>query len=229
MNAIVRHDESLSVSITMEAEEEKRRLLDECFLVCSVESDDEMNVAYNYQREIQTLLKQVEDSRKEIKKPIIEYGRKIETAASSFSTELKEEKLRIARLIGDYESAQEAKRKAAEAARRKELQEEERKRQEALAKAETHEERDDINNDFDAKAEAKAIERVETAAPVKKRPKVREDWVIDNIDLPSLYMSHPGLVELKPRLSEIKRVLATGATIPAVKAHIEKKTVARAA
>ena len=114
---IVRNDAALTVSYTEAALALKSHALEVAALVGRVSSEEENQAAVAAQKEIAGILKQAEDSRKQAKEPILDFGRAIDEAANRFKAELKDEELRLGRLTGDYQALQQAKARAAELAR----------------------------------------------------------------------------------------------------------------
>lgn len=96
-------------------------------------------------------LKALESSRKLVKAPVLELGRKIDAIADQFAIELTGEKTRISRLLSDFEEKQRREREEAERIR----QENERKAREEQQRIE--EER--IRKEEEARREQERIER----------------------------------------------------------------------
>lgn len=131
-SVIVRSDSALSVAISGDAVALKTSALETAALVGRVTTPDEQKTAVAAQIELRRVLKLCEDSRKEVKEPVLDYGRKIDTIAKQFAEELREEELRIVQLVADFQALEQAKVRAAEAAKRLEEERLERERQAEL-------------------------------------------------------------------------------------------------
>lgn len=186
----------------------------------------EQAAAVDAQRAIKTALKLLEDTRKACKEPVIEFGRVIDETAKKFRAGLESEEIRIATLVGNFQTAVLAKARAAEAARQAELNALEKKRQEELAKANTHEERDAINTraDEEAKAAKPAVVQVQAKGQI-----VREQWAIKRIDSFVLAKARPDLVrKIEFDMTAIKALLNAGEKLPGVEAEREVTSTVRA-
>lgn len=186
--------------------------------------------------------KSVEDTRKELKAPLLALGKKIDKAAKEYQAPIEVEGKRIAGLLGEYEE-QERKRIEAEEAERKRkikeeqdrIREEERKKafelkkkaDEAAAKAASEEEAERIQ----AAAEVKARQDAEEAAARLKEVK-KENTAIEkkgsNVRLTTTYhfevenleaffAFHPELCDITPNNKAIKAALKEGKKLTAVK------------
>lgn len=123
------------ITFTQAALEAKEKALESSALVARVSNAAENDSAVIAQKELARVIREVERARKEVKDPVIDIGRRIDDAAKAFVVELKGEELRIAKLVGDFQALEEAKRKAAEEAARLERERIERERWEAERKA----------------------------------------------------------------------------------------------
>lgn len=188
---IVRDDATLSASVTPDAVALKEQALAEGALVFRVSSEEENAAAAAAQVACRTVLKMVEEQRVKLKAPILDYGRAIDATAKQFCHDLQLEEARIATLIGNYQTALAAQRRAEEAAKLKELQEIERRREAELANAKTHEERDIIieRANEEAKAAQPEIKVVKAEAQT-----LQEEWEITRINEWELARAHPELV-----------------------------------
>jgi hypothetical protein len=211
---ISRDDSQLTVSFLPSAYERKESSLAASALIGRVSNSAEQETAVSAQIEIKRLLDLVEMARVECKRPILDFGRKIDDAAKTFVHELKKEQLRIGTLIGDFQTLEQARVRAAEAARLKELNEIERQRQEQIATARSHDEIDTINER--ANQEAASVPVVQ---PRKAEGQVvRDDWEIIVTDLMLLTNAHRNCVKIEPLVSEIKTLLRAGVKVAGVSA-----------
>lgn len=211
---LVRDNAEMTVSLSGDAYRLQAEALEGAALIGRVSNAAEQAEAVEAQKALRTLIKECEDARVEVKSPVLDFGRRIDNAAKNYQEPLKFEELRIATLIGDYQTAELARVRSEEAARLAELTKLEKERQAALAAAETHDERDRINTDFDQQAQA-------SAPPLIAKSEgqiIREDWDITVTDLWSLARAHPMCVTIVPRLSEIRELLDLGQKVAGVSA-----------
>lgn len=190
-----------------------------------VASANDQEKAVAAQLELKRVLDVVCDAEEKFKAPLNKVRAEAISKSKTFRSEIEEELSRISRLIGDFQQMEIAKARAAEALRVKELQEADRKRQEELAKAQTLDERDEINSrhDEDAATVKPAVQPVRVAGQ-----RVAEDWEIIVTDVWKLARSHPTCVDVKPRLSEIKAMLNSGLKVEGVTANKTIRATVRA-
>lgn len=132
---IVRNSEWTVATFNEEAQRIKAEALEKSAMVARVTNAEEQAPAVEAQQAIAQTLSLVEKSRVACKAPALEFGKKVDEAARSFAAELKEEQLRLARLVGDFVQLEQAKAAAAERVRRLEEGRIEREKQEAILKA----------------------------------------------------------------------------------------------
>ena len=217
MNLIARNDAGLSVAVTVEAWGKHNAALEVAALIGRVSCAEEQQSAVDAQKHLATLLKEAETSRKAVKEPVLIYGRAIDDAAKKFSDELRQEELRITRLISDFQALEMAKVRAAQAVENERLAALERERQLALKEAKSHEHLDAINAEFDTRTRDEAKPPV---APVRAEGQVvREEWQFEVTDVWALAAKHPECVKApEPRRLEIKALLDAGVKVTGVKA-----------
>jgi hypothetical protein len=224
---IRRNDASLTVDFTEAALAMKQSALASAALVGKVSNADEQEQAVVCQTEIASLLNMAEKARKVCKDPVLEYGRSIDDKAREFVSELKEEQLRLARLVGDFQQLEQARVRAAQQAENERLLALEREKAKELAKAETHEQFDAIQEKFNQRAQFEAPPPEAIAPARASGQRVTEDWEIIVTDVWLLAKSHPTCVKIEPRLSEIKGLLNAGVKVAGVKAERQVKAGVR--
>jgi hypothetical protein len=220
---LVRDDSQLQVVVPETALELKRETLAQASLLRKVDNGTQQDSAVAALAEIKRVLKMVEDTRVEIKAPILDFGRTIDATAKAFCVGLKEEEMRLNKLIGDFQAIELQKQRAAEALRTRELNDIERRTQTELAKADSHEQIDAIR--ARANEEARALLVFKPARSAGQS--VGEVWNFEVLDLMELAMKHPGCVDIVPRKSEINALLKAGVTPAGVKAWKEVKSTVR--
>jgi chromosome segregation ATPase len=107
-------------------------------------------------RSVQSLLKAVEDSRQQIKAPVLQAGRDIDATAKDFASPLEKEKARLGNMLAAFEAAERRKAQEAERQRQAEMARIEAERQKAEREAQEAERR--------RQEEAQRIERERQAA-----------------------------------------------------------------
>jgi hypothetical protein len=156
------------------------------------------------------LLLNVEQSRTDVKAPVLDLARAIDAIAKEITTPLAHEKDRVQRLLGQYLEVQRRARAEAEAKLRAE---------EARRLAEAAKEKDDGKA---AEAMRAIVQQTNAAVAVVTPPKIegtslRMQTTVEVFNPAALYAAHPYLVELKPRLAAIKEALLTVPNLPGVR------------
>lgn len=227
-----------AVSATATARETRDALLISARRGTAVTSADSAERAGTLLRQIKGFTRSIEDARKEVKEPVIEIGKRIDTLAKELTCELETEATRLSRLVGAWQAEQ---NRIAEEARRKAWEEEQRIKEEANRKIREAEEHSRTQASFEKKAdkiEAAAIQaivetRVAAAAVAQPKPAglaTREEICFEVTDLTALYEAAPYLVSLHPNTAAIKSALKglSGAqTLPGVRHWKEQKAIVR--
>jgi hypothetical protein len=171
------------IAITPEAEQQKRTILEAARRVVAVTDQDTCDLAQSRLRSLGSVRTAVESSRKQVKAPVLELGKRIDGIAAEFVADVITEETRLSGLVAEY--AREVQRKAREereAAERERLriEREEHERKLAAMRAEQEAERQRMEAERaahaaemerlraaraqDAEAEAEARKREEAAA-----------------------------------------------------------------
>ena len=182
---------------------------------------------------ISGLLKKLEATRTEVKSPVLDLGRQIDTLAKQFAAQLNEEKARLTDAVPAHfrrekakadmerrmlEAMAEKKRKQAEEDARK-LDEERRKLEAAALNAKTEERARELDAQAKAaaeKAEAQKEEAASIMAPVVAPPAkadkmvARPTWKHQVTDLVALHKARPELVTLEPKTNAINAEVRGG-------------------
>jgi len=122
--------EGYSLGIAPEAESAKAELLTQAAGITAVIDSTSAETARQHVKKLAAMRNLVEKSRKAVKEPVIDVGRKIDDKAKEFSAELISEETRITGLIGAHAAEVERKRQEAERERLR-LEREESERQAA--------------------------------------------------------------------------------------------------
>ncbi|HEX6827239.1 MAG TPA: hypothetical protein VF077_13050 [Nitrospiraceae bacterium] len=213
---ITRHDAELRVSFSKEASAMIVQALEDAALIGRVTNGDEQTLAVAAQTSLDGVAKLFERDRKLVKAPVLEYSKAIDGAVKQTIAPIEAELMRIAKLNADYIQLQQAKERAALQAENERLLALERERAAQIAKANSHQEVEAIQADFNDRAKAESL-----AVPTVEKPKgltARPDWDIEVTNPGLLYSRHPQCVELVPKLVEIKALLKAGVMVEGVKA-----------
>lgn len=205
-------------------EEIKSDALMAATLIESVNDPVSHDHAVAVQCDIRSARKFLEASRKELKDPIFQLGKRIDAAAKAEDVELEKEEMRVQSLVNDFQTLELAKARAAENARR--LEEEridgERKvelereiaRQQAIGQAPDLEALDAIQEKFNTASAALPVVEMHRA----EGQRVTENWEIQVSDIWMLARAHPSCVKMEPLVSEIKKLLDLGVKVHGVTA-----------
>lgn len=172
-------------------------------------------------KELRDTMKAIEEKRKQIKSPILEFGKRIDTVASEFSAPIAVESVRIGRMVDDYATKQAQIAQQEERQRQAEMQRLERERQAAMVKEQTATTSAEVAKAQEDAARLKAQQKAVVVAPpaaVKVAGTVMV-WQFD-VDAAALYKARPDLCNAPtPRLLEIRaalNALKEGETIPGI-------------
>lgn len=236
-NAITLHNaDGITITVNREAEDLKRGLIANASTITKVDDDFCAEIAAELGTGIKRLLNQMEASRKDVKGPILEVGRKIDGVAKTFAAELETQQRRLAGLLGEYNRKQEAERQKAIAEARRKAEEEAAKVR-AEIEAQKAQEPDDVAASIesaakaeqaakaraDAEAEARALEKQKTVQG--SGVSFREVVTFEVVDMESIVHARPDLLVIQLKRSEIIKELKEGKDIPGIRKIIEQQTV----
>jgi hypothetical protein len=242
----------VSLDITADAYAIKTQALNISSEILAVNDSDSQEIAAAALSNIKGILKALESSRTDIKRPVLDLGKLIDAKAAEFAQELIAEAQRLHGAIqthfrnekekADAErrmaEALEAKRraKAEEEARR--VAEEAKKAEQAALNAKTEAEAARLDAEAKAKAEAatkaqQAAENVASApvaAPVRaEKMTVRTIWKHRVTDITALLKARPEFVSLEPKTALINAEIRGGARdIPGLEIWEESDVTVRA-
>lgn len=148
----------------------KQEALEAAAVIGRVSTAEENIAAAAAQSKLADFRRQIEKARVAAKAPFLELGKKIDATAKSLVSEIEEEEMRVAKLVGDYFQLQEAKRIAAEKLARLE---QERIEQQRIAE-ERRILREAAEKEASARAEAKALQVAQDAERAAAERKIRE-------------------------------------------------------
>ena len=181
---------------------------------------------------IKSLTRCVDDSRKEVKAPVLEVGKRIDTVAKDYLAPLEAEAKRLSVIVGSYQEAArrkaEREREEAATAQAAALAEMQRKQAEAAAAG-------DAAAADAARAEAAdKIAESQLAVIQAEGAKVdgivtRSIWKFEVTDIGSLFAARPELVLLSPNNAAIRAVVKAenGKAIPGLRIWQEAGAIVR--
>jgi len=111
---IVRGAESVAIEINDSAFAERESAIDESLFIGAVKTSAQQNQAVSSMRRLKMILRTVESSRKDVKAPLLDLGRRIDATAEEFVTQVKTEATRLESLLVGYETEQRKIREEAE-------------------------------------------------------------------------------------------------------------------
>jgi hypothetical protein len=205
--------------------EEAQRLKDEALsafpLVEVVKTKAENDLVNAGVQKIHDLLAALDEAFKEVKRPALERCQQLDELRRELRKDLLDEELRGNQMCGDWQQHEALKFQDAIKAQNECLSELERERFKARSEAKTDRERDLIEVEFAQRAAAMPMPQLHTAPGQK----VKEDWDIEVTSYAALIVAYPACVHCEPNMSEIRRLLDMGITLPGVKA--ERKVVSK--
>lgn len=92
------------ISVAPEILAQKKTAISSASGITSVADEMDQTAATEIMRDIQTLLKGMENTRETLKRPALEIGRAIDSTAKAFSGELEAEMTRLKKLVGDFQT-----------------------------------------------------------------------------------------------------------------------------
>ena len=119
------------IQITPEAEKQKATIINAARAVVAVTDADSCDIAQSRLRSLASVRTSVESSRKLVKAPVIDLGKKIDGIAADFVAEVIAEEARLSGLVTEYAREQQRIKREAELAAEQERQRVERERHEA--------------------------------------------------------------------------------------------------
>jgi hypothetical protein len=223
---------------------ERDKLLKGSAHVTVVRDPADQEIAVASLRDLKALLKAVEKARSEVKAPVLDTGRKIDTLAADFIVNVTAEANRIGNLIAAFQVAERRRVEEEERQRQVKIREQEEIERQRLAKL--AEEEAKLNAPTATEADLNRAVAAETAA-VEQTKKVEEiiraplpqirrqtGMVTTNVlcfevtDIHALYRAAPHLVRLEANAAAIKATCtANGPEIPGLKLWSETRSTVR--
>ena len=224
------------INVTDDAQSIASNLHSELAEIVRVDSPATQAVATERAVNAQSFLKRLEASRKAVKAPILELGRRVDALADELAAPVTAEMKRVGGLVAKFQQA-EAVRVEQERIERQKREQEAMAAARLAAEAErkaaaTMQTEADLQKAIEAEAAAKAKEaemyKTLTApvpAPVKAAGSVTKKvmrWEVT--DIHALYKAAPHLVRMEPNAAAIKASCVASQTIPGLKLWEELDT-----
>ena len=218
------------IEIVAEAFELRKQAITQAESITTVTDEFEATQAASAMKQLAELEKQIESSRKMAKDPALQLGKRIDSTAKEFVESIKVEKMRMSRILGEYQIAERKKKEAAERAAREaerqaivaaEMKEKERLAKELDGRTGT------LNEDVEKIAEDTQKEIVGIRQEVAQKHgaisgiKVRKKVCFEVEDVAALQKARPDL--FSPDESKIRAALKLTQSIPGLKIWEETK------
>lgn len=224
--------DAIACEPTQSAIEARDGILSAARTVQSIGDADQLQLAGDVLREIDSFIKQVEAGRTTVKDPVLKVGRLIDDTAKTLTLQLNDEKARLRQIIGKFQAEQERLREQAERAAREQEEKIRKEAEEQLAAAQAKARSEKAFEKKAAVIEQNAIEdivNVRAAAAAVAVPKLagfqtREEIDVKITDIVELWMHSPECVELSPRMAIIKAKIKSGVAMPGI--EVTKRKVA---
>ena len=234
---IVSNVNTLSVSLESSAETIRKNLLEQSQAIVSVQSPSELELAVAVMRENKRMLQEVETTRKAVKLPAQQFGKRTDEIAESFCQPINDEQSRINNLVTQFQR-DEAERVRLENER---LENERLQREKEAADALAEQERVANLKKPSAKAEIAAETKVvETqvalkqsqtvAAPAVARASglvIKKEVKHEVTDAAALYAVRPEWFNLVPKTAIIKASITKDSKFPGLRVWEETNTNVR--
>ena len=181
---------------------------------------------------IKSLTRTVEDSRKEVKAPVLEVGKRIDATAKDYLAPLEAEAKRLSVIVGAYQEAArrkaEKEREEAAKAQAAALAEMNAKQAEALAQGDEAA-ADAARAEAADKIAASQLAVIEAEGPKPEGIVTRTSWKFEVLDINQLHRSRPELCVIEPNNAAIRAVVkaSNGAMIPGLRIWSEAGAIVR--
>jgi len=212
---------TVEVELLPAAGDLKRELLHQAGQIESVEDAFDAECAAEVLKNLSTAVKDMESARKEVKAPVLDLGKRIDSTAKEWLAELETEKKRITRTLGDYQAEQDRIRRDAERREREKQEAARREAEEALASGD--EEGATKATEAIAQSSAKVSESAHRPAGVSVRTAYK--FEVEDIDV--LFKARPDLCTIQPDNAAIRAAVKKSQSIPGLRVWKESSAVAR--
>lgn len=181
---------------------------------------------------LKSLTRSVEDSRKEVKAPVLEVGKRIDAVAKEYLAPLEAEAKRLSVVVGSYQEAQrrkaEKEREEAARAQAEAMAELSAKQAEALA-AGDEAAADAARAEAAEKIAASQLAALNAEGPAPAGITTRTSWKFEVVDITALHKARPELCLIEPNNAAIRAVVkaSNGAALPGLRIWQEAGAIVR--
>ena len=223
---------SPQIEMTPAAFEARRAVLATAKGVISIESVTDLDVAASALTQLASIVRSVESSRKDVKGPVLDVGKRIDAVAKLYVEPLEAEKRRLEGIVGTYQEAQRRKAErvrqeaaAAEAAALAEMQ----AKEAALAEAgkATPEAVDAVRAEAADKIAEAQLTSVNAAGPQVEGITTKTAMKFEVVDIKALFAACPDLCIIEPNNAAIRAVIKTRRDIPGLRIWSEAAAIVR--
>ncbi len=182
--------------------------------------------------QIKSLTRSIEDSRKDVKAPVLEVGRRIDTVAKEYLAPLDTEASRLSVIVGSYQEAarRQAEKEREEAAKAQaaaiaEMQE----KQAAAMEAGNEQAADAARAEAADKIAESQLSVIAAEGPRLDGITTRTSWKFEVSDIKALFAARPELCIVTPNNAAIRAVVkaSNGAAIPGLRIWQEAGAIVR--
>jgi len=198
----------------------------------AIASVADLDAAASALTKLKALTRSVEDSRKEVKAPVLEVGRRIDAVAKDYLTSLESEATRLSVIVGSYQEAQrrkaEKERQAAANAQAEAIAEMNAKQAEAIANGD-EEAADAARAEAADKIAASQLAAINSEGPRAEGITTRTSWKFEVVDIVAFYSALPELCIITPNNAAIRALIkvGVGANVPGLRVWQEAAAIVR--
>ncbi len=215
MNQLIQlHGDGYQIKATPEAEKLKIKLLKESATIKKVKDKGDEALALAAASELAAFRKQLEATRKSVKEPVLQLGRKIDSVAEGFGEEVSNEERRIKGLLGGYQmELEKERRRLQEEADAKAREAEKLAREAEVARLKAEKTNSTVQEIKAERLEAKESDaRVESMQLSQQAENTRVrggrmEWDFEVLDIDALNDERPDLVKKEAKTREIKEAM----------------------
>lgn len=226
-NLITLNTSLFSVELATGAESFRQSLLDRAKTITQVSDEIDQDACVSVLKMLKEFVSGIEKTRKDIKSPVLDLGKKIDSVASCFTNPVEAEVTRLTKTLNLFQAELLRKQQEAEAKRLAELKklEEEKQQAEALRlkairdaeSAKTNAELSEAQSRLkEANQKLSAVEIVPTIPAVQtSNPEgltVKKVWKFEVISIQQLAVSRWDLVRCEPNTAAINQAMSQGMT-----------------
>jgi hypothetical protein len=205
--------EAPALAISIEAEKIQEDLLERAKDFVIFDAEDQLKCV-ELMKEIKTVTKSVDATRKELKQPYADFGKKIEAVAAAYSTPLEKASDNLSKILTEFQNEERKRQEAVQKKIEAERVKLEIEAQKKLAAAKTDEKVMEIAEKVEKKSAELQVQYKEAAAPKASGMVERNVPVYQILDIKKFYEAYPHLVELSEKRSLVNEAIKTRSVQP---------------